>query len=73
MTQELLDQIGLYYVNNKVSLENISNDFNIELSELEMYFRGSKRIRLSEHIQDLVNEKKKNEENFIKLLIYYIR
>lgn len=59
MTHELLEKIAKEYLENDISIKDLASNYHISRTKLIELFKGNKEIRLSEEMQEKINERKK--------------
>ena len=59
MTDERLEEIARYYLDKKVSINELSHIFKISKSSIVRYFDGERQIKLSHELQRKVDDLKR--------------
>ena len=59
MTHELLEKMAKEYLENDISIKDLASNYHISRTKLIELFKGNKEIRLSEEMQEKINERKK--------------
>lgn len=60
MTEELLTEMAIYYIQNDISIDELARKNGFEKSVLVKYFNRKRTITLPYDLQQKVNEKKEN-------------